>query len=62
MESNLKSVLPKLFFIHKIENNMNKDPNKVYKKSKNPALYLLSLDPQIMINKNKGIRTLSKKI
>jgi hypothetical protein len=61
-ERTLKSVLPKLFLIHKIENNINKEPNKVYKNSKNPALYLLSLDPQIITNKNKGIRTLSKKI
>ena len=41
---------------------MNKEPNKVYKKSKNPALYLLELDPHNIINKNKGIRTLSKNI
>jgi hypothetical protein len=41
---------------------MNKEPNKVYRNSKNPALYLFSLDPQIIINKNKGIRTLSKNI
>ena len=61
-EMRRKSVLPKLFLIHKIETNINKEPNKVYKNSKNPALYFLELEPQIIINKNKGIKTLSKKM
>jgi len=38
------------------------EPNKVYKKNRNEARILRSLDPQIPINKNIGIKILSKKI
>lgn len=41
---------------------MNKDPNNVYKNSKNAALTLAELAPQTPTIKNKGIKTLSKKI
>jgi hypothetical protein len=41
---------------------MNRLPAKVYKKNKNAALNLLLLPPQIIIIKNKGINTDSKKI
>ena len=41
---------------------MNKLPAKVYKNNKKAALYLLLLPPQIIIIKNKGIKTDSKKM
>lgn len=45
----------------KIEKNRKIDPNKVYKKKKKEALIFRSLEPQIPIKKNIGIKILSKK-
>jgi hypothetical protein len=42
-------------------NNINKDPNNVYKNSKKLARILVSPAPQIPTIKNNGIKTASKK-
>ena len=57
-----KSVEPTFWYIKSIANSINKLPAKVYKNNKNAALYFLSLPPQIIIMKNKGINTDSKNI
>ena len=44
-----------------IDNNINNEPNKVYKNNKYEALIFSLLAPQIPTIKNKGINTLSKK-
>ena len=43
-----------------MEKNKKIEPNKVYKKKKNDAFIFLSLEPQIPIKKNIGIKILSK--
>ena len=61
-DNNKKSVEAVLWYIYNIASNMNKLPAKVYKNNKKAALYLLLLPPQIIIIKNKGIKTDSKKM
>jgi len=50
---------------NKIRSNpisITKEPSKVYKKKKKAALIFRSLEPQIPMIKNIGIKILSKKI
>lgn len=56
----LKLVVPKSYFNNSIEKNKKIEPNNVYKKNKKVALTRLSLEPQIPIIKNIGIKMLSK--
>jgi hypothetical protein len=44
-----------------MEKNKKIEPNNVYKKKKKEARIFRSLDPQIPIKKNIGIKILSKK-
>jgi hypothetical protein len=54
-----KSVVPIKEDIVNIANNKNREQNNVYKNKYKLALTLLS-DPNNPINKNKGIKVLSK--
>jgi hypothetical protein len=55
----LKSVVPIIDLIVRIDSNKNKDPNKVYRKKKKLALTLL-VDPNRPINIKRGGNILSK--
>jgi hypothetical protein len=61
-ESTLKLVVPVSDHKINIEKNKKIDPNSVYIKNKKEALIRRSLEPQIPIIKNIGIKILSKKI